>query len=68
VERHCRSRLERNSKQGKFDSRRMNRFTVGSLECVFSYKLIFKSNLKEWSSAIGVNPSEGGELDKSFNV
>jgi carboxymethylenebutenolidase len=41
---------------------------MGSLECVFSYKLISKSNLKERPRAIGVNPSEVGELDNPFYV
>ena len=41
---------------------------MNSLECVLSYKLISKSNLKRLLRATSDNPSDGGELGKSLNV
>jgi len=68
VARLGKSRVERNSKQGIFDSRIIGKLIPNSTESVFSYKLISKSNLKELPSATSENPSEASELDKPLNV
>ena len=68
VERHGRSQVERNSKQGIFDSHIIGKLIPNSTESVFSYKLISKSNLKGLPSATSENPSEASKLDKPLNV